>query len=107
MPVRHVHSSAVTNAIVSVLDSGVTRRAWNLAWNEAITAREFIEAAGAQLGVTAKLEVDAEATSERCFLNSKWMSALDASEARQHLGFQHEPLERWLPQAFSAWTARL
>lgn len=105
--VRHVHSAAITRAIVSVLDSGPTRRAWNLAWNESITAREFIEAAAAQLGVVAKIAVDAEATSEHCFLNSKWMSALDASEARQVLGFQHEPLERWLPQAFSAWAARL
>lgn len=105
--VRHVHGTAVVNAIVSVLNTGPTRRAWNLAWDETVTAREFIETAAAQLGVTATISVDPEATSEQCFLNSKWMSALDACAAREVLGFKHPLLEEWLSQAFAAWVARL
>lgn len=106
--VRHVHSGAVTRTLLSLLERGEpTRRAWNLAWSEAVTTREFIERAAAQLGVTPQLVVAAHATPNDCFLNSRWMSALDASDAVSQLGFVHEPLERWLPQVFAAWLARL
>lgn len=105
--VRHVFSGAITRAIVSVITKPPTRRAWNLAWEDQLTAAQFIERAAAQLGVTANIEIDPNANTDACFLNSRWMSALDASEARAQLGFTHEPLERWLPGVFSAWLARL
>jgi hypothetical protein len=57
--------------------------------------------------VPARITLDPNATTEACFLNSKWMSALDASDARNHLGFGHEPLAHWLPSVFSAFVARL
>ncbi|MFT3706376.1 MAG: epimerase [Archangium sp.] len=105
--VRHVFSGAITRTLTNVITRPPTRRAWNLAWDEKLTAAQFIERAAAQLGVTPNIEIDPSANTDACFLNSRWMSALDPSDARNHLGFAHEAMDRWLPGIFSSWLARL
>lgn len=69
--------------------------------------RELVDAAARGLGTTALIEHDADASTEDCFLNSKWMSALDADAARRELGFTHPPLGAWLTQLTHAWLSRL
>lgn len=105
-PIRQVFSGAVVNAIVALLDAGPRRRAYNLSWDEPLTARTFIEAIARTFGAKANLVVRSRESLVRagldptlaCTVNSAWMSALDASLARKELGFVHEPLEHWLPQ---------
>jgi hypothetical protein len=46
------------------------------------------------------------ATLDDCFLNSKWMSALDASAARNSWGFTHPPLKEWLARVAHGWISR-
>jgi nucleoside-diphosphate-sugar epimerase len=107
LPVRQVFSGAVTRALVSVLERGATHRPWNLAFPEPVTVRRLLECAAATIGAPLRLELDPEATTSDCFLNSRWMSALDPSDAVAQLGFTHEPLETWLGHVASAWLARL
>jgi 2'-hydroxyisoflavone reductase len=115
-PVRQVFSGAVVRAVLASLAKGPTRRAFNLAWSEALTARTFVEQVARVFGGTPRIEVRSpEALSAAgidpvlaCTVNSRWMSALDATLARQELGFVHEPLDGWLPGVIHAlvsqWT---
>ena len=117
-PVRHVFSGAVVRAVLSALSRGPTRRAFNLGWSEALTARTFVEQVGRAFGVSPRVEVRSwEALTsagldpvQACTVNSRWMSALDASLAQQALGFVHEPLDAWLPRVVhalvSGWTGQ-
>lgn len=106
-PVRHVFSGAVVDMLLAALERGPTQRAWNLAWNEPLTAADLVHHVGRVLGVTPRIDEDATATTDDCFLNSRWMSALDASAAHRELGFVHPPLSAWLPQFAHGWAARL
>lgn len=105
--VRHVFSGAVVDQVLASLARGPTQRAWNLAWDEPLTVAGLVERAARQLGVAPRIVEDENASRDDCFLNARWMSALDASAARRELGFVHPPSEVWLPQVFSAWLARL
>jgi nucleoside-diphosphate-sugar epimerase len=113
-PVRHVFSGAVVRTLVSLLDRGPQRAGFNLAWNEALTARAFVERVAQQLGASPRLvvrpfdELVAAGVDpvQAAFVNSRWMSALDATLANQTLGFVHEPLEAWLPQVVHGFMAR-
>lgn len=113
-PVRQVFSGAVVRAIVALLERGPQRDAFNLAWDEPLTARTFVERVAAQLGATPRLVTTTwEALTaagidpvQAASINSRWMSALDATKAKQQLGFQHEPLEAWLPQVVHGFMAR-
>ena len=106
-PVRQIFSGAVVDMLLTALDRGPSSRAWNLAWSEPLTASEFVHHVGRVLGVSPTIVDDPNATTDDCFLNSKWMSALDASAAQRELGFVHDPLEQWLPQFAHGWSARL
>ena len=115
-PVRQVFSGAVVRAVLAALAKGPTRRAFNLGWSEPLTARTFVEQVARVFGVAARIEVHSpEALAaagidpvQACTVNSRWMSALDATLARQELGFIHEPLDSWLPGVVHAlvsqWT---
>ncbi|MFZ5443914.1 MAG: epimerase [Myxococcota bacterium] len=113
-PVRHVFSGAVVEAILAALARGPTDRAWNLSWDESMTARAFVEAVARTFGVEPNLRVVPTATllaaglepTLACSVNSEWMSTIDASLARRELGFVHPPLASWLPQAVHATVAR-
>lgn len=105
-PVRQVFSGAVVEALLTSSSRKATRSAWNLAWNEDLTVRDLVDAAARGLGTTAQLAHDETATTDDCFLNSKWMSALDATAARRELGFTHPPLDAWLAQLTHAWISR-
>jgi nucleoside-diphosphate-sugar epimerase len=101
-PCRHVYGPAVARAIVSLLD-------------EAVPVREFVQRVAAQLGVTA----DVRTTSDEalttagltpryaCPFNSRWMSALDNTRARERLGFRHEALDEYLHACVHAVLSRL
>jgi nucleoside-diphosphate-sugar epimerase len=114
VPVRHVFSTAVVRAIVAQFDAAPRNRAYNLAWSEALTGRTFVEAIARVFGATARLAVHSKTDLQAagldptlaCTVNSPWMSALDASLARQELGFTHEPLDLWLPQVIHGVMAR-
>ncbi len=105
-PVRQVFSGAVVEALLASLDRGPSGRAWNLAWAEKLTAAQFVEHAARAVGATPRIVTDEEATLEDCFLNSKWMSALDASAARREWGFTHPPLQEWLARVAHGWISR-
>lgn len=113
-PVRHVYSGAVVRAVLGALSRGPQRQAFNLGWPEALTARTFVEQVGRTLGVSPRLDVRAwdELTGaqldpvQACTVNSRWMSALDASRAAEVLGFSHEPLDAWLPGVVHALVSR-
>lgn len=113
-PVRHVFSGAVVRAVLSALERGPRNGAFNLAWSETLTARSFVEQVGRAFGVEPQVEVrSAEAlaragldAAQACTVNSRWMSALEASRARQELGFSHEPLAAWLPGVVHACVSR-
>jgi nucleoside-diphosphate-sugar epimerase len=105
-PVRQVFSGAVVDALLASLDRGPSRRAWNLAWSEELTASQFVEHAARVVGTTPRIVSDENATLEHCFLNSKWMSALDASAARNAWGFTHPPLLEWLGRVAHGWISR-
>lgn len=116
VPMRQVFSSAVVRAIVDVLERGPTNRAWNLAWSESLTVRTFTVALAGLLGAEPKIIATTDealqaakiAPQLACHFNTSWMSALDASAAREKLGFGHEPLGVWLAQfvhaSMSRWT---
>jgi nucleoside-diphosphate-sugar epimerase len=103
--VRQVFSTAVVRAVLAAIEKGPTRRAFNLGWSEALTARTFVEQVARAFGVSPRVQVrswDALCAAgldpvHACTVNSRWMSALDASLARSELGFIHEPLDGWLP----------
>ncbi len=113
-PVRHVFSGAVVRVILSALERGPRQRAYNLGWQEPLTARSFVEHVAAAFGAKARVLV--QATDQlraagvdptlACTVNSPWMSALDASLARVELGFEHEPIAQWLPQVVHALVSR-
>lgn len=113
-PVRQVFSTAVVRAIGACLEAGPLGGALNLAWDEPLTARTFVEAVARACGATPRLEVrawDALVAAgvdpvQAAPVNSRWMSALDASRARQRLGFAHEPLEVWLPRVVHGLVSR-
>lgn len=113
-PVRQVFSSAVVEAILLTLARGPANRAWNLAWDEPLTARGFVEAVARAFGASPTVRVVSVAAlraagldpSAACSVNSAWMSALDASAAKRDLGFVHPPLEAWLPRAVHATITR-
>ncbi len=105
-PVRQVFSGAVVEALLSSLDRGSSRRAWNLAWSEELTASQFLEHAARAVGATPRIVSDEAANLEDCFLNSKWMSALDASAARNAWGFTHPPLQEWMARVAHGWISR-
>lgn len=106
-PVRHVFSGAVVDQLLAAAERGPLRRAFNLAWAEPLTCAEFVQHTARQLGVEARIVEEPTAGVDACFLNSRWMSALDASLAHRELGFTHPPLATWFPQVFHALTARL
>ncbi len=106
-PVRQIFSGAVVDMLLAALERGPSQRAWNLAWNEPLTTTDLVHHVGRVLGVTPTIIEDPQATTDDCFLNSRWMSALDASAAHRELGFVHPPLETWLPQFAHGWSARL
>lgn len=113
-PVRQVFSGAVVRAVLTCLERGPLNEALNLSWDEPLTARGFLDAVAKTFGATPRVELrtwdqlvaagidPVQATS----LNSKWMSALDASRAKEVLGFTHEPLDAWLPQVVHGFMAR-
>ena len=106
-PVRQVFSGAVVDALLASSIRGPSRAAWNLAWSDEVTSGELVDAAARSLGTTAVIRPEQTATTDECFLNSKWMSALDASAARRDLAFTHPPLDGWLAQLTHAWLSRL
>lgn len=105
-PLRHVFSGAVVRTIVSLLDGDAKRRAYNLAWSEPLTARGFVEEISRAFGATPHFELRDHEAVPSLFVNSRWMSALDASLAQRELGFVHEPLGVWLPQVLHALVSR-
>lgn len=106
LSVRQVFSGAVVEALLSALDRGPSQRAWNLAWSEEVTAAQFVEAAAHAVGAKAEIVKDEAGLVEHCFLNSKWMSALDASAARNARGFPPPPLHDWLARVAHGWLSR-
>lgn len=116
-PMRHVFSSAVVRALLDAVDRGPSNRAWNLAWQEALTVRSFVVALAGLLGAEPRVVVTTDEALRAhgvdpqlaCHFNTTWMSALDASAAREKLDFMHEPLGVWLSQfvhgAVAGWTA--
>ncbi|MFO0595778.1 MAG: NAD-dependent epimerase/dehydratase family protein [Myxococcaceae bacterium] len=116
-PMRHVFSSAVVRALVDALERGPTNRAWNLAWSDNLSVRSFVVALAGLLGAEPRIvaTTDAQLTAAgldpklACHFNTSWMSALDASAAREKLDFVHEPLGVWLSRfvhaSMSAWSS--
>jgi nucleoside-diphosphate-sugar epimerase len=113
-PIRHVFAPAVARAIDALLTARPTGEAFNLAQDEAVTAREFLTRVAACVGAPARLLELTPARLEEagldpvkaCPFNATWMSALDARLARRRLGFQHEDLDTYLQSAVYAGMAR-
>lgn len=113
-PVRQVFSGAVVRTVLTCLERGPLNEALNLAWDEPLTARTFVEAVAKACGASPRLELrswDALVAAgldpvQAASVNSRWMSALDASRAKQVLGFTHEPLDAWLPRVVHGFMAR-
>lgn len=114
-PCRHVYGPAVARTIVTALDHGPLFDAVNLAQDETVTARELVRRVALQLGVPAKVvETSDEALRaadldpvRACAFNGRWMSELDASKAKDALGFWHEPLDVYLHATVHALLSRL
>lgn len=113
-PVRHVYSGAVVRAIEGLLVQGAQKQSFNLAWSEALTAKTFIEHIGRAFGKQPRLEICSWEQASKagidpvqaCVVNSRWMSALDASLAEKQLSFVHEPIDVWLPGVVHALISR-
>jgi nucleoside-diphosphate-sugar epimerase len=121
-PVKQVFSGAVSRALVAAVergpvshpDDGSLGKAYNLAWDEALTARGLVDAVAQCLGTTARVRTMQSDVVRAagidpylaCSVNSEWMSALDATVAQRELAFVHEPLQVWLPAALQGCIAR-
>ena len=112
--VRHVYGPAVVRQLQALVTNGNARGAYNLAQSEATTVEDLIGRVAHALGVTPRVVTTTEPELRArgldpllaCPFNQRWMSALDATRARDQLGFTHEPMSEWVPAALQASMAR-
>lgn len=111
---RHVYGGEVARAVSGLLgDSTTFGDVFNLSQDEQITVAELVSMLARLLGAEPEIRaVSAERLlaegidpREVSPFSGRWMSRLDASRARRRLGFQHEPLERYLEKIVAAFLA--
>ena len=111
---RHVYSGEVARAVAGLLgDSTTFGDVFNLSQDEQVTVAELVARLARLLGAEPELvavpaeRLVAEGIDPREIspFSGRWMSRLDASRARRRLGFQHEPLERYLEKIVAAFLA--
>ncbi len=105
-PARHVYAPAVAEFICDHLGDGRTfGEAFNLAQDEALTVKDWVEKIAACAGSRSRLQTVSredlvarglEPTHVSPF-SGTWMSCLDSTKAKVTLGFRHPPMEQWLP----------
>jgi nucleoside-diphosphate-sugar epimerase len=102
---RHVYGFAVAQAISNLLgNAGTFGQAYNLCQDEEPTLAELVTLLAAEVGAPARLlDVSTEQLEAHGLrpiqvspFSDRWMSRLDPTRAKVELGFEHEPLERYL-----------
>lgn len=112
-PCRHVYGFEVARAIAGLLGNASTfGRAFNLSQEEEVPLRDVVArladllgAPDRSLAVTDEQLTAAVQAREISPFSGRWMSRLDASRARQELGFTHLPLNDYLGRIVAAFLA--
>jgi nucleoside-diphosphate-sugar epimerase len=113
---RHVYGFAVVQAISHLLGNVATfGQAYNLCQDEEPTLAELVTLLAAEVGASARLvDVSTEQLEAHGLrpiqvspFSDRWMSRLDPTRAKVELGFQHEPLERYLSKIVSCFVAHV
>jgi nucleoside-diphosphate-sugar epimerase len=111
---RHVYGAEVARFLAGILGRKETfGRAYNLAQEETPTLAELVGRLRDLLGSRAGIvPVPAERIRAAGLdparispFSGRWMSFVDPARAREELGFQHEPVEIYLPKIVAAFLA--
>jgi nucleoside-diphosphate-sugar epimerase len=111
---RHVYGYEVAHAICRLLGAPVTfGKSYNLCQDEEPTLRELLTMLAHLIGAPPRFaSVSSERLAEAGLrpiqispFSDKWMSRLDPALAKSELGFQHQPLERYLDKIVSSLLA--
>lgn len=111
---RHVYGAEVARAVESLLGEPRTfGRAYNLSQEEEADLETLLGLLAAEVGVRARLVPVAPEAVAAAGLNprdvspfgGRWMSRLDATAAREELGFRHLPLVEYLGRIAAAYRA--
>ena len=112
--VRHAYAGEVARAIAGMLGQERTfGEAYNLSQRESPSLAELLQMAAEMMGAKTRF-VPAPAKSITDYglsltrvspFSGRWMSMLDPSLAEAELGFQHEPLDRYLGKIIASYLA--
>ncbi len=112
--VRHAYAGEVARAIAGMLGNERTfGEAYNLSQRETPTLAELLTRVAEMLGARPRfIEVPSQKLVERGIdparispFSGRWSSMLDPGRAEAELGFQHEPLDRYVGKILASYLA--
>jgi nucleoside-diphosphate-sugar epimerase len=113
---RHIYGFAIADTLCRLLGNSATfGQVYNLCQNEEPTLAELVALLAKLLGSTPRLLPVPNATLAAHGLrpidvspfSDPWMSRLDPAKAKTELGFEHEPLERYLQKIVASFLSHV
>jgi nucleoside-diphosphate-sugar epimerase len=113
---RHIYGFAIADTLCRLLGNSATfGQVYNLCQNEEPTLGELVALLAKLLGSPARLLPVPNATLAAHGLHpidvspfsDPWMSRLDPAKAKTELGFEHEPLERYLEKIVASFLSHV